>query len=197
MTDILADRFAAIANQADGRDWRGVRRRARRTPAGRPIRPLLAAAFAGAAIAATPALAFSTSVQHLIGLNKPKHPAPLGWTRPKLIAKVTGLSFPKQKPFGLPMVTVRFTIGEAGKQPGTGITFGSYFLMHIVSRTGTPSRWVFVRASVPRGHYVAKAPIPHGGIGSIEIGGFINVPKGTSAANGTFFVPIVVPVAQN
>jgi hypothetical protein len=196
MTDILADRFEAITDMSDASDWRDVRRRARRRPAGRSIRSLLAAAIAGAAVAAAPALAFSTTVQHLIGLNKPTHPAPLAWTRPKLVAKVAGLTFPKQEPFGLPMVTVRFTIGEVGKPPGTGITFGSYFLVHLASRTGAPSGPWFVRAHGSRGHYVATVPLPRGGVGSIEIGGWINVPKGPSAANGAFWIPVVIPVQQ-
>lgn len=196
MTDILADRFAAITDLTDASDWRDVRRRARRGSARRPIRSLLAAAVAGAAVAATPALAFSTTVQHLIGLNNRAHRAPPRWTRPHLVAKVTGLSFPKQEPFGFPMVRVRFTIGEAGTRPGTGVTFGSYFLVHVGSRTGAPSAPWLVRAHGSHGHYVATLPIPRGGIGSIEIGGWINVRKGPSAANGTFWIPVVISVRQ-
>lgn len=161
---------------------------------GRSVQSLVAAAFVGAALAATPALALSPTVRHLVGLSKPAHPAPLGWTRPRLVAKVTALSFPKQKPFGLPMVTVRFTIGEAGKPPGSGVTFGSYFLVSVTSRTGATSSPYFVRASGSHGHYVATAPRPRGGIGSIQIAGWINVRKGPSAANGTFWIPVVVTV---
>jgi hypothetical protein len=161
---------------------------------GRSFRSLLAAALVGAALAAAPALALSPAVRHLVGLSKPPHAAPLGWTRLRLVAKVTGLSFPKQKPFGLPMVTVRFTIGEAGKPPGTGITFGSYFLVSVTSRTGAASNPYFVRADGSHGHYVATAPRPRGGIGSVEVAGWINVRKGPSAANGTFWIPVVVSV---
>jgi hypothetical protein len=166
----------------------------RRGSAGRSFRSLLAAAVVGAALVATPALAFSTTVRQLIGLSKPTHVAPLGWTRPQLVAKVTGLSFPKQKPFGLPMVTVSFTVGEARKPPGTGVTFGSYFLVHVASRTGTSSSPYFAPAHGSHGHYVATLPLPHGGIGSVEVAGWINVRKGPSAANGTFWIPVVVTV---
>jgi hypothetical protein len=37
-------------------------------------------------------------------------------------------------------------------------------------------------------------PIPPGGIGGIEVGGWINVRKGPSAADGTFWIPVVIPV---
>lgn len=166
----------------------------RRGPAGRSFRSLLVAALVGAALAATPALAFSTTVRQLIGLSKPTPAAPFGWTRPRLVAKVTGLSFPKQKPFGLPMVTVSFTVGEARKSPGTGITFGSYFLVHVTSRTGAPSNPYFAPAHGSHGHYAATLPLSHGGIGSVEVAGWINVRKGPSAANGTFWIPVVVTV---
>jgi hypothetical protein len=109
---------------------------------------------------------------------------------------VTGLTFPEQRPYGLPMATVRFTIGEAGKPPGTGVTFGSYFLVNLVSRTDAPSAPWLVRARGSHGHYVATAPLPRGGIGSIQIAGWINVRRGTSAANGTFWIPVVVTVQR-
>lgn len=197
MSDILADRFEAIADPTDRSDWHDVRRRAQRRSTRRSTRSMLAAAFTGAAVAATPALAFSTTVQHLIGLNKPRQPAPPGWTRPHLVAKVTGLSFPRKKPFGLPMVTVRFTIGEPHKPPGTGITFGSYFLVHLTSRTGASSAPFLVHAHGSHGRYAATLPIPHGGVGSIQIAGWVNVPRGPSAANGTFWIPVVVSVQQS
>jgi hypothetical protein len=164
----------------------------RRNPPGRSLRSLVAAALVGAAVATAPALAFSTTVRQLIRLYEPTHPAPLGWTRPRLVAKVTGLSFPIKKPFGLPMVTVRFTIGEVGRPPGTGITFGSSFLVHVASRTGAPSWPYFVRAHGSHGHYVATVPLPRGGVGGVEVAGWINVRKGPSAANGTFWIPVVV-----
>ena len=92
------------------------------------------------------------------------------------------------------MVTVSFTVGEARKPPGTGITFGSYFLVHVTGRTGAPSSPYFGPAHGSHGHYVATLPLPRGGIGSVEIAGWINVRKGPSAANGTFWIPVVVTV---
>lgn len=174
----------------------GLDRVARLSGARWSSRSLLAAALVGAAIAATPALALSTTVRHLVGLSKSTNRATLGWTRPHLVARVTGVSFPKRERFGLPMATVKFTIGEAGERPGTGVTFGSYFLVHLASKTGAPSGPYFVRARGSRGHYVVTAPLPRGGIGSIEIGGWINVRTGPSAANGTFWIPVVVSVQQ-
>ncbi len=159
-------------------------------------RSLLVAAVAGAVVAATPALALSTTVRQFVGLSKSTSRATLGWTRPHLVARVTGVSFPKRERFGLPMATVRFTIGEPGKQPGTGVTFGSYFLVHLASKSGAPSAPYFVRARASHGHYVVTAPLPRGGIGSIEIGGWINVRTGPSAANGTFWIPVAVSVQQ-
>jgi hypothetical protein len=166
----------------------------RRRIGGRSLRSLLAAALVGATVAATPALAFSTTVRQLIGLKKPAQPAPLGWTRPRLAATVTGLSFPRKEPYGLPMVTVRFTIGEFGKPPGTGVPFGSYFLVHVTGRSGPPSGPYFGRAHGSHGRYVATVPLPRGGVGSVEVAGWIDVRKGPSAANGTFWIPVVVAV---
>ncbi|HZS61758.1 MAG TPA: hypothetical protein VFA43_20965 [Gemmatimonadaceae bacterium] len=197
MTDILAERFEAIADPTDDSDWRDVRRRARLTT-DRPIRPLLVAALIGAAIAAAPALAFNSSVQQFVGLKNP--PAPFRaatWTRPRLVARLTGLYFNKKEPFGLPRVTVSFTVGEAGKPPGTGVTFGSYFLVVLKSRTGASTGPLLVRAYGPRGHYRATLPVPGGGIGGIEVAGWINVRQGPSEADGTFWIPVVIPVEQH
>jgi hypothetical protein len=153
---------------------------------GRSIRALVAAVLVAAAAAVPPAQA--------LGPRKPAPRASSTWTRPRLVAKVTGLSFPKPSRFGLPLVTVTFRIGEAGKPPGTGVTFGSYFLVHLASRTGAASGPWMLRAYGTRGRYRATMPIPPGGIGGIEVGGWINVRKGPSAADGTFWIPVVIPV---
>ncbi len=196
MSDILADYFDAIADRTDDSDWQDVRRRA--AGSRRPVRSLLAAAFVGAAVAAAPALAFSAGVQQLVGLRRPAPPsASTSWTRPRLVAKVTGMSFQKLSRYGLPRVTVTFTVGEAGKAPGTGITFGSYFLVDVASATGAPFLPVLARAYGAHGHYEVTTPVPPGGIGSIKIAGFINHPTGPSAANGTFWIPVVIPVQEH
>ena len=118
---------------------------------------------------------------------------PLGWTRPRLIAKVTGLSFPKQKSFGLSMVTVRFTIGEAGKSPGTGITFGSTFLVHIASKTGALSRAVLRSSTrLARPLLSDPVPLPRGGIGGVEVAGWINVRRDRCSQRRDVLDPVVV-----
>lgn len=194
MSDILEERMRAVTDLRYEGDWRDVQRRARRAGK-RPIRPLLAAAVAGAAVAAAPALAFSTSVQQLVGLRKPSPRASTGWTHPQLVARVTNMSYHRLSRYGLPLVTVTFTVGEAGKAPGTGITFGSYFLVDVERKTGEPFlSTVFLRASGSHGHYTVTVPVPPGGIGSIRIAGLINHPTGPSAANGTFWIPVVIPV---
>lgn len=193
MNDILANYFDAIADRTDDSDWRDVLRRAARGR--RPLGPLFVAALVGAAMAAAPALAFSTSVQELIGLKKPAPPPSTSWNHPRLLAKVTGMSYHRLSRYGLPLVTVKFTIGEVGKPPGTGVTFGSYFLVDVESKTGKPFLPVLgVRAYGSRGHYEATFPTPPGGIGGIKIAGFINHPTGPSEANGTLWIPVIIPV---
>ena len=194
MSDILADRFLALADLADDGDWRDVGRRARRGNR-RSTPSLFIAAMLGAAAVAAPALAFSPSVRQLVGLKGTSPPPGVvgSWPRPKLVARVTGAFIHTPRPrFGPPLVTVTFTIGEAGRPPGTGIPFGSYFLVSLSSRTGAPSAPWQVRAYGTHGHYSATTHLPAGGIASVQIGGWVNVRKGSSAADGDFWIPVTV-----
>jgi hypothetical protein len=191
VTDLLEERMDAIADLTYAGDWRDVRRRARR--GGRSATSLVAAAMVGAAIVAAPSLAFRANVRELVGLrNPPSTSAAAGWHRPILVATVKSVIVHTPAPrYGPPLVTITFTIGEEGKAPGTGVTFGSYFLVNLIPRApGAASPSLLPRGYGTRGHYRVTARLPQGGLASIQIGGFINVRKGPSAANGTFWIPV-------
>ncbi len=111
---------------------------------------------------------------------------------------MTGAFVHKPAPrYAQPMVTITFTIGERGKPAGTGIPWGSYFLVDLASRTGAPTSPLLIRAYGARGHYRVTTRLPQGGIGRIMVGGWLNVRKGTSAADGDFWIPVVIPAVPH
>jgi hypothetical protein len=144
----------------------------------------LVTAIVLAAVVATPALAFSTTVRELVGLN--------GSSPPALQATVTGTVIHKKPRFGLAKVTVTFTIGEPGKPPGSGITFGSHFQILLLNRAGRPSSFRLGAADGKHGRYSATTILPTGGIEGIKIGGFLNYPTGGSTAKNAvdFWIPV-------
>ena len=147
-------------------------------------RLLVAAAIVVAAVVAVPALAFSTTVRELVGLKTASSP-------PFLVATVTSVVVHKPHPPALATVTVTFTVGEHGKPPGTSVPFGSAFELFLVGKT-PPTRNnspVFIRTNGSHGRYSATTLLPPGGIGSIQIGGWVsNAPGG--AADGEFWLPV-------
>lgn len=108
---------------------------------------------------------------------------------PDLVAKLTGATIQHRRTVDL--VTVTFTIGERGKRPGTGIPPGSVFLVTMLPAHGAPAPQM-VQAHGKNGHFTVSAFVPHGGIRGIEIGGWLNRPKGMPTAAGGFFLPITV-----
>jgi hypothetical protein len=151
---------------------------------------LLAAAVAGAAIAAVPALAFSTQARELLGLKRPGYAvgvSPQARPGPALEARVTGTVVHHYR--GANMITIAFTVGEPGKQPGSGIPDRSVFMISLVPKRRTPTD--LIRAHGDKGRYVATTVVPDGGIAAVEIGGWLNRLGVPTAASG-FWVPVVV-----
>jgi hypothetical protein len=172
MSDILADRLLAVDDLTDDGDWDDVRRRApRRT------RSLVATAVLVAAVAAAPALAFSTTARGLVGL---KTSAP----SPAFVARVTGVFFQGPNRAGT-LVTVTFTVGEHGEPPGSGVPQGSTFLV-LATRTSQ-----LAPASGSHGRYRATIRLGSGGLAGIQIGGFMPS-KGPKVLNGGFWVPTII-----
>jgi hypothetical protein len=118
----------------------------------------------------------------LAGITRRSHPA--------LVARLKGLVIHPKARWGLAKVTVTFTIGEPGRAPGSGIPPYSYFLMLLESKTGGPSHTVV--ATGADGYYRATTYVPPGGIGGVEIGGFLNIPTGLPTARDGFWIPIQV-----
>jgi len=143
----------------------------------------LVAAIVLAAVVATPALAFSTTVRELVGLSS---------SPPALQATVTGMVIHKKPRFGLAKVTVTFTVGEPGKPPGSGITFGSHFQILLFNRAGRRSSFWRASADGKHGRYSETTLVPTGGIGAIQIGGYLNYPTGGSTAKNAidFWIPV-------
>ncbi|HST15714.1 MAG TPA: hypothetical protein VLJ44_12780 [Gaiellaceae bacterium] len=178
----IADAIAAVGVRVDALE---------RPPAGgvrsrwilrRPVLALVAAIFAVVVLAA-PALAVSPRLRELVGLsNAPATPH-------LLVARITKLTihYPPPK-FAPPLATVRFTVGEDGKPPGAGVPDGSVI---DVSFVGKYDDGPLIKAYGRRGHYRVTLRTPEGGITDILVGGFLNTTKGTPAANGTFWIPVI------
>jgi hypothetical protein len=148
----------------------------------RPILALVAAAFAVVALAG-PALAVSPQLRELVGLDRAPHASPL------IVARITDVTihYPAPK-FAPPLATVTFTVGEDGKPPGTGIPDGSVIDVSFVGRYNDGP---LIKAYGKHGHYRVTLRTPEGGITDILVGGFLNTTKGTPAANGTFWIPVI------
>jgi hypothetical protein len=87
------------------------------------------------------------------------------------------------------LVTVTFTVGEQGKPPGTGIPQGSTFLVLVVPKTRRAGH--LTEAYGKHGHYRATIRLGPGGIGRIQIGGFMPS-NGRKALNGGFWIPTII-----
>lgn len=163
---------ASDAPPADGQVRRIVRR---------PVLASLAAVLAFVVLAA-PALAFSPTLRELVGLGNSNASSQL------IVARLTSVTIHPAPRFAPPLATVAFTVGEAGKPPGAGIPDGSVFDVQFVGRDASGP---LVKAFGTRGRYRVTLRTPEGGIRNVLIGGFLNRIKGSPAANGDFWIPIV------
>jgi hypothetical protein len=149
----------------------------------RRTRSLVATALVLAAVAAAPALAFSTTVRELVGLKSPTLPS----TGPALEAKLTSVIVHHRRVGAV--ISVKFSIGEPGKRPGTGIPHGSLFQILLIPKHGAPTR--LDGAQGENGRYSATARVPASGIANIQIGGWLNR-KGIPTAATGFWLPITI-----
>ena len=175
----IADAVAATTPHGTTRILRASRGRA--VP--RRSRLLVAAAVLAAAVAAVPAIAFSTTVRELVGLTTKS-------SSPHFIAKVTDVVVHSPRPRPGALVTVTFTVGEQGKPPGTGIPQWSTFLVLVY---GSPGH--LAAAHGKNGRYSATIRLARGEIGGIQIGGFMPS-KGPKVLNGGFWIPTIIDVPQ-
>jgi hypothetical protein len=145
------------------------------------VRSVAATVLVLAAIAAAPALAFSTTVRQLVGIEARNARAP------HLQATVTGVSV-HNRPVGA-VATVTFTVGELGKHAGVGIPAGSVFLVLFIPRRGGSTH--LIQATGANGHYSVTGWVPRGGLRGVWIGGWLNrLPMPTAA--GGFWLPVTV-----
>jgi hypothetical protein len=182
--DDVLDRLEADATVPEPPE-RGRATGARRWIVGRPLIAPIAAVVAIIVLAA-PALAFSPKIRELVGLKSAPY-AP----HQTIVAKLTGVRIRTPYPrYGPPLVTVTFTVGEAGKAPGTGVPRGSALFVALVGKSGSPGK--LVKAQGSHGRYQATGRAPVGGIKNILIGGWINVtPQQSPTANKGFWIPVV------
>jgi hypothetical protein len=145
----------------------------------RRTRSLIATAIVLAAIAAAPALAFSTTVRDLVGLK-------IGSPGPVFVARVTGVVIHGPNRPGT-LVTIMFAVGEQGKPPGTGIPQGSTFLVFV------PRKTQLAPAYGKHGHYQATTRLGRGGLTGIQIGGFMPS-KGPKVLNGGFWIQTIIDI---
>jgi hypothetical protein len=144
----------------------------------------LAAVVATAVLVAGPALAFSPKVRELVGLSTDTRP-------PVFVARVTGVLLHEGDTRPGALVTIRFTVGEAGKPPGTGIPSGSTFVVLLTRRSGK-----FGAAHGGNGRYQATIRLgPGRGIGGIQVGAFMPG-KGSRVINGGIWIPTVVDIGR-
>ncbi len=112
---------------------------------------------------------------------------------PTLEATVTDVTVHRRRPPADPTVTVTFTVGEDGKPPGTGLPAGrgtAAFSVHLVSKTGVSGN--LIEAKGRDGRYSATTLLPAGGVGSIQVGGWLDIPTGAPTAAGGFWIPTAI-----
>jgi hypothetical protein len=199
----LRERIGRLLDDDTQHDWSDVSTRAAagegsstpareihdhgRRPAARPgLRGLVAAAVVGAAIAAVPALAFSTPLRKLVGLDSVP--------RPVLAARLIRAPVPGSRPRRGALITVTFTVAKPGKPPGTGVARGSSFAVVVIPEPSR-ERLVLTQAHGANGYYRARIRWPGGRIGSIGIAGWLNVPESTIPTGGQDGIWLQVPTA--
>lgn len=104
-----------------------------------------------------------------------------------LVAQLVHTTLHKAPPYGLAHATVVFTVGERGKPPGTGIPKGSVISVYAQGRVPMTRT---IQAYGTNGRYTATVVVPPGGLRGIQVGGFLNVRKGSSEANGDYWIPV-------
>jgi len=156
----------------------------------RPVLALVAAVLAVVVLAA-PALAISPWMRELIGLNNPRNAR-----HEFIVATVTNFTIHRPAPrFAPPLATVTFTVGQEGEAPGAGIPDGSVVFVSFLSKDGDEGP--LIKAYGTDGRYRVTLRTPDSGVSQIMIGGFLNSTKGTPAANGTFWIPVInAPLAE-
>ena len=148
----------------------------------RPFVAFVVAVFTVVVLAA-PALAVSPRLRELVGLSAAPARSHV------LVARVTRVEIETPAPrYAPPLATVSFTVGEAGKAPGTGVP--DYSVM-FVSFLGKREQGPLIKATGAHGRYRATLRTPVGGITDILVGGFLNTTRGSPAANGDFWIPVI------
>ena len=156
--------------------------RFRRRPLRRFARPL-AAAVVVTAVAAAPALAFSTTLGELVGLQSS--------SRPVLHVTLTGEITHKSPSRPGTLATIFFTVGERGKQPGTGIAPRSVVYVLLSTKAGRGQQLQLLAAHGTDGRYSVTTPVPPGGIGPVAVGVAEIVPGG-SPSYPSSWIPVAV-----
>lgn len=150
----------------------------------RPVLALVAAVFAVVVLAA-PAFAVSPWMRELVGFGGSRNAR-----HEFIVAKVTAVTVHLPAPrFAPPLATVTFTVGQEGEAPGAGIPSGSVLFVSFLGRDGDEGP--LIKAFGTHGRYRVTLRTPDGGISDILVGGFLNSTKGTPAANGTFWIPVI------
>lgn len=178
--------WEAVLDRANARCSRSVAWLRRQRDLGRPVRrsprSLLAAAVVVAAVAAGPALAFSTPLRQFFGLEYP----PVG----PFTATVTSVTSVTTYRYALPKVKITFTIGTRGKPAGSGIPKGTAVLVYVSGKSGLGWNQTVV-ARGGDGRYSATTLAPPGGVAAVYVMGFV---PSLRAPNGVYFsVPAVYP----
>lgn len=186
-SDVSARAAATDRRSAPDRGTsRGGPRWRRAVPPG--TRSLVAAAVVGAAIAAVPALAFSTQMREFVGLNS--------LPRPVLAARLTRAPVYGSRLQPGTLITVNFTVGKPGELPGTGVARGSAFAVFLIPKAvpeaPTP-RTLLTQAQGTNGRYRATFRWPGGRVGGIRIAAWLNLPNGppTAYSGAWLQIPIV------
>ena len=120
-------------------------------------------------------------------MGDPSHPA--------LEATLESAVIHKKPRFGLPTVTVTFTIHEPDKPADTKIPFGSYFQILLLDKAGRLSGDM-VEGNCARGRCSATTFVPAGGIGAVEVGGWLNFPTGQPTARGGYLIPVTAAITK-
>jgi len=156
----------------------------------RPVLALVAAVLA-VVVLAGPALAVSPWMRELVGLGNPRNAR-----HEFIVATVTNFTIHRPAPrFAPPLATVTFTVGQEGEAAGAGIPDGSVVFVSFLSKDGDEGP--LIKAFGAHGRYRVTLRTPDSGVSEIMVGGFLNSTKGTPAANGTFWIPVInAPLAE-